>query len=103
LLLFEHKNILGADNYPEYKDTADFKKLMKISKEYHERYHVELNASWNKSTCAFTTEETDNMIVVFTKNLEYAVKEMISPEIEVGRHSEDIIILDYLITCRQLI
>jgi hypothetical protein len=43
------------------------------------------------------------MIVVFTTNLEYAVKEMISPEIEIGRHSEDIIILDYLITCRQLI
>ena len=41
---FEKKNILNIERYEEYQTTSDFKKLIKISKDYYERYSSELKA-----------------------------------------------------------
>ena len=44
LISFEHLNFLKIDDvsYREYKETSDFKKIIKISKEYKDRYRVEI-------------------------------------------------------------
>ena len=49
LISFEHLNFLNIDDasYREYKETSDFKKIIKISKEYKDRYRVELADNWN--------------------------------------------------------
>ena len=49
LISFEHLNFLNIDesSYREYKETSDFKKILKISKEYKDRYRVELADNWS--------------------------------------------------------
>ena len=49
LISFEHLNFLTIDEniYREYKESSDFKKILKISKEYKDRYRVELADNWN--------------------------------------------------------
>lgn len=49
LISFEQFNFLNIDEgtYREYKESTDFKKILKISKEYKDRYRVELADNWN--------------------------------------------------------
>ena len=46
---FEKKNFLNVEKYEEYEGTSDFKKLVKISKDYYDRYSSELKIYWNVS------------------------------------------------------
>ena len=49
LISFEHLNFLNIDeaSYRDYKETPDFKKILKISREYKDRYRVELADNWS--------------------------------------------------------
>jgi hypothetical protein len=40
LINFKTSNIVSPSSYEEYKDTNDYTKLMKIAKEYKERYYL---------------------------------------------------------------
>lgn len=37
------------EKYEEYQETSDFKKLIKISKDYFERYSSELQVYWSQN------------------------------------------------------
>ena len=39
-----------SNKYGEYKQTSDFKKLVKIAKDYYERYSSELKPFWQNKT-----------------------------------------------------
>jgi serine/threonine protein kinase len=45
---FEAANFLdiGAEKYEEYRRTSDFRKLVKIAKDYYERYSAQLSQHW---------------------------------------------------------
>lgn len=76
---------------------------MKISKEYKDRYFGELKNYWNPSECTFDTSNTYHLIRNLYLSLEESVEGMRNPEAEIKAYSRDIIILDYLITSKQLI
>jgi len=62
LISFEQVNFLNIDenSYKDYKETSDFKKILKISKEYKDRYRVELADNWNSYfDKKFTVDETN--------------------------------------------
>lgn len=42
LVSFKQINFINIDGYKEYRFTSDCEKVLKISKEYNERYRVEL-------------------------------------------------------------
>jgi hypothetical protein len=44
---FGEENFLKINKYEEYILNSDFKKLIKISKDYYDRYSGDLKAYWN--------------------------------------------------------
>ena len=103
LISFEHLNFLNIDeaSYREYKETSDFKKILKISKEYKDRYRVELAENWNSYfDKRFTVDETGALM---RKLLLAFEKDEAVIERDVEKYSKDVIILDYLITAKHLL
>ena len=49
LLGFASRNFINCQGYTQYKRTDDCIKLMKIAKEYNQRYEVELSAYWHNA------------------------------------------------------
>jgi hypothetical protein len=72
---------------------------MKIAKEYKDRYSNEVKQYWNSSTCSFSTENTLNLIAQLQRLL--TIREY--QDDFILDNSKEIIILDYLITSKQLI
>ena len=103
LISFEHLNFLNIDepSYREYKETSDFKKILKISKEYKDRYRVELADNWNSYfDKKFTLDETAVLmrkLLLAFENDEGAIEK------DIEKYSKDVIILDYLITAKHLL
>ena len=103
LISFEHMNFLNVEEsvYKEYKETSDFKKILKISKEYKDRYKTELADHWSiYFDKRFTTEETT---LLMRKMITAFEIEENSIEKDIDRYSKDVIILDYLITAKHLL
>ena len=98
---------------------------MKISKEYSDRYRVELQKYWNDSNQPISEgqgegqgqgqeegqghlhvhELTPNNLMIkhLHAKLESVVSKMTCPEEEICMVSKDVVILDYLITSHQLL
>jgi RNase H-fold protein (predicted Holliday junction resolvase) len=96
-------NFLNVEEgvYKEYKETSDFKKILKISKEYKDRYKTELVDHWSiYFDKRFTTEETT---LLMRKMITAFEIEENSIEKDIDRYSKDVIILDYLITAKHLL
>ena len=78
---------------------------MKISQDYLDRYSVELKDYWNVENYA----NFNNSIGSVAEMMEYLTNKLLDrvqeedPEKSVKHYSKDIIILDYLITCKQLL
>ena len=70
LLSFKSNNFIKTSNYEEYKETSDYAKLMKIAKEYKERYVSEMKPYWNSSKCSFSTSNTITLINSIQKLLQ---------------------------------
>lgn len=117
---FERRNYLDIESqkYDEYRKTSDYKKLIKIAKDYHERYSSELSQFWQNKTAADFQHSSNphNMykqsIEEVSKSIEYlliSLQEKSDSEYFgdyakfIGDCSRDIVILDYLITCKQLL
>ena len=49
LISYEGVNFLDfqENTYKQYKETSDFKKILKISREYKDRYKTQLSENWN--------------------------------------------------------
>lgn len=62
LINLKTANIISPSSYEEYKDTNDYAKLMKISKEYKERYHLEMKSYWTNAKWTFSTDNTVSLI-----------------------------------------
>lgn len=63
LKTFERINFLGIDKHEEYIGTSDFKKFIKISKDYYERYSTELKGYWGASeNYTVSTSEVNRLI-----------------------------------------
>ena len=78
---FETCNFLKIGKYEEYRVTSDFKKLIKISRDYFERYSSELKIYWDKSDqYAVQTEDVDSLIHKLLETLEMEVIRMNRPE-----------------------
>lgn len=93
-------NFLGINKHEAYTQSTDFKKLLKISKDYNDRYSGDLKVYWNSSeNYSISTEEVRKLIQFILSQLQEKVSD--SDNIEV--YSKDIIILDYLMTCKQLL
>lgn len=99
LLAFSHNNYINASNYEEYKQSSDFQKLLRIAKEYKDRYSNELKSYWESSKCAFATEPTLKLVAHLQKLLEIRSVQ----EDAIKKYEREIIIIDYLITSKQLI
>jgi hypothetical protein len=95
-------NYIGCEGYAEYKKSSDFDKLMKIGKEYADRYRVELQRHWG-AEYQLSAEPTNQMIRHLYDSLETVVANMVRPEEDIGLVTKDVVILDYLITSHQLI
>lgn len=99
LVSFTTNNYINCTCYEEYKNTSDYHKLIKIAKEYRERYSSELRQHWTEAECRFTTDPTTAMI----SHLHSLLKNRHSKETAVQGQQNEIITLDYLITAKQLI
>lgn len=75
---------------------------MKISTEYCDRYRNDLQKYWDQEY-SLSIEPTNKMIIQLYELLDNTVKNMANPEEEITVLSREVIILDYLITARQLI
>lgn len=61
--------------------TSDFKKLIKISKDYFERYSSELKIYWDKvDSFSITTDDVDSLIKRMMDSLEMEIVKMNKPE-----------------------
>lgn len=58
LLSFKSSNYIAVAGYEDYKQSSDYQKLMKIAKEYKERYQSEMRPYWNSCKCSFATDST---------------------------------------------
>lgn len=45
---FDSENYINCQGYNEYKVSSDYEKLMKIAKEYNDRYKVEMQRFWSE-------------------------------------------------------
>lgn len=99
IINFSSNNFLNTSIYEEYKECNDYLKLMKIAKEYKDRYSNEVKQYWSSSTCSFSTENTLNLIAQLQRLL--TIREY--QDDFILDNSKEIIILDYLITSKQLI
>jgi hypothetical protein len=102
LTSFGSDNYIKCEGYADYKTSSDYDKLMKIAREYSDRYKVEIQRYWNED-CNLTTEPTNAMICSLYETLGNVVARMENPEEEIAVISKDVVILDYLITSHQLI
>jgi hypothetical protein len=132
---FELQNFLDIDShkYDEYRRSSDYKKLVKISKDYFERYSTELSLYWQGSSASTQLNQVNSnqnknnkstispykeSIEEVTKSIEFLLESLeakchFPSENEEEKNEEarvfiessnkDIIILDYLITCKQLL
>jgi hypothetical protein len=113
---FESHNFLdiGGEKYEEYRRTSDYRKLIKIAKDYYERYSTQLSNHWGGGlleVSPFPHSMFHRCIEEVTKSIEYLLVGLQErSEGELGSHQEflsnfskDIVILDYLITCKQLL
>lgn len=144
IINFSSNNFLRMkeDNHIQYQETSDFRKLLKISKEYTERYSKQLLVYWNEDLVKnssfydkelelyinlLDTKPTNMLMLVLKHRLEAVIGQLDAPfstasythqrkksqheETEsqrrykavVEKNSKDIIILDYLMTARQLL
>ena len=105
---------IDGSKYDEYRQTGDFKKLVKIAKDYYERYSGELKNYWQYRTVKNPFSKANHLyyreaIEEVSKSIEFLMSSLQeNPEIQdcpefLSEHSKDIIILDYLITCKQLL
>jgi serine/threonine-protein kinase ULK2 len=99
LLGFKNKNYIGVGGYEEYKQTADYQKLMKIAKEYKERYQTEMKPYWNSCKCCFATDST----LALVSTLRELLRNRETTEQFTATYEQEIVILDYLMTAKQLI
>jgi hypothetical protein len=100
LTRFSSSNFIGATAYEDYKECADYAKLMKIAKEYRERYSAELKDYWGiAKAAAFSTSPTVDLIDHLYRLLH--LREHTDTFID--SFSKEIVVLDYLITSKQLI
>ena len=58
LVSFSSQNFLNIQGYEEYKEGGDYTKLMKIAKEYKERYSNELKPYWIGTKYSFSNSST---------------------------------------------
>ena len=78
---FQNQNFLKITRYSDYKMTSDFKKLIKISKDYFERYSSELKIYWDKvDGFSITTDDVDSLIKKMMSTLEMEIMKMNKPE-----------------------
>ena len=101
LVKFSTQNFISAGSYEQYKESTDYAKLMKIARQYKERYSTELKDYWTSAAGkpAFITNATLQLIEHLCKVLQ--VKE--NNDNFVDNCSREIVVLDYLITSKQLI
>lgn len=99
---FESDNYINCEGYADYKQSSDYEKLMKIAKEYNDRYKTEMQRFWSQEY-ELCSEPTNLMIRHLYDALTTVVSRMDNPEEEISMISKDIVILDYLITSHQLI
>jgi hypothetical protein len=65
LLAFKDHNFLQCEGYREYKWTSDCDKLMKIAREYSDRYKADLQQYWSwESSADITLEPTNSLVMV---------------------------------------
>ena len=105
---FAKRDFLNLQTYDGYKESSDYTKLMKISNEYYERYFNELKSYWttedsDEGCNRFSSVETTKLISTMTSYIEDIVNGMEDTQAEVQKLSKDIIIVDYLMTCKQLL
>lgn len=105
---FAKKDFLRLGTYETYKESSDFTKLTKISNEYLDRYATELKQFWNSdenddSLNRFSSSETNKLIKTMSSHIEDIVNGMEDPQGEIPKLSKDIVILDYLMTSKQLL
>ena len=62
VLSFNNINFLKVTYYEEYKLSSDFEKIIKIAREYKNRYMKDLIIHWSTAKINFSTEPTDNLI-----------------------------------------
>ena len=65
LVKFSSHNFINTSSYEDYKDSSDYTKLMKIAREYKERYSQELKEYWGNVTSSkvsFSTAATVDLI-----------------------------------------
>ena len=64
LVRFSTQNFISANAYEQYKESTDYAKLIKIAREYKERYSLQLKDYWTSSSGkpAFVTNATLQMI-----------------------------------------
>ena len=132
---------MKEENHTQYQETSDFRKLLKISKEYTERYSKELGEYWkddNYNSIEFSqnfrnlmeAKPTNALMSTLKQRLEtvlgspsqmslctapYSHKRKLSHfaqeegdqdrinDSNIEKYSKDIVILDYLMTARQLL
>ena len=102
MVKFDTNNFINTNSYEDYKDSSDYTKLMKIAREYKERYSQELKEYWggvNSSKVNFTTSTTVELIEHMYKLLHLREHQ----DNFVESHNKEIVVLDYLITSKQLI
>lgn len=99
LLGFRNNNYIGVGGYEDYKQTSDCQKLMKIAREYKDRYQAEMRPYWNGGRCNFATDSTLALVGALLELLRSRENE----EGFTAAYAGDIIVLDYLMTAKQLI
>lgn len=100
ILSLEHCNCYQIDNYREYRDTGDFRKIMNITRQYEEKYKELLDRYGGRGLredYVTASQET----VLAAKSL-YGRLEFIQQD-QFPEMREELILLDYLLTTYQLI
>ena len=80
----------------DYKLTSDFNKIVQIIDQYRVKYNKDLN-TFSKNVKSLNTikEELTRIIIYFY--------EKVNKQSDISEWKEEVIVLDYLVTLRQLI
>jgi hypothetical protein len=80
----------------DYKQTNDFSKIVQIIDQYRVKYNRDLNNTTKNNRSLNTIKDELTRIVIF-------FYEKVSQQDSIGDWKEEVIVLDYLVTLRQLV
>jgi len=87
---------VSAKYIVDYKTTSDFNKIVQIIDQYRLKYNKDLHKfTKNAKSLNAVKEELTRIVVYFY--------ERVNRQDEIGEWKEEVIVLDYLVTLRQLI